>query len=66
MRGPRFAYLKDMSPIEIKPHRKSGDYVRASIVPANVVTEPHFGLLDVVLVVLFLACAGGVIYWILG
>ncbi|HMP84563.1 MAG TPA: hypothetical protein PKA41_17855 [Verrucomicrobiota bacterium] len=55
-----------MSPNVTNPRRKSGDHVRATIAPANLMAEPHFGVLDAVLVAVFMACVGGLIYWILG
>ena len=42
---------------------KSGDYVESAVVPANVLAEPHF---DAVIVLLFALCVGGLIYWIFG
>ena len=54
-----------MSAITFKVHRKSGDYVKASLVPANHSEEPHFGLLDGGIILFFLTCVSGLIYLLL-
>ena len=51
-----------MSAITFKVGRKSGDYVKATVVPANHAEEPHFGWLDGAIVAFFLLCAGGLVY----
>ena len=51
-----------MSAITFKVQRKSGDYVKATLVPANHSEEPHFGWLDGAIVTIFLLCAGGLVY----
>jgi len=53
-----------MSAITFRVHRKSGDYVKAAVVPSNHSEQPHFGLLDVAIIVFFLLSAGGLI-WLL-
>jgi hypothetical protein len=55
-----------MSAFEHRPRRNSGDYVVATIAPANRLVEPHFGLLDGAIVVFFLLCASTLVYLILG
>jgi hypothetical protein len=55
-----------MSPTVNSPQRKSGDFARAGIAPENLLAEPHFGLLDTVIVLVLLSFAGGLIYWFLG
>ena len=55
-----------MSTFDQKSHGKSGDYVVASIAPANRMAEPHFGLLDGAIVLLFVLCASMLVYLILG
>lgn len=54
-----------MRAITFKVPQKSGDYVRATVVPANHSGEPRFGLLDISIVACFLGCAGGLIYLLL-
>ena len=63
--GPPFAKTPDMSAITFRVTRKSGDYVKATLVPANHSEEPHFGLLDGGIIAFFLACVGGFIYLLL-
>lgn len=48
--------------IAFKVRRGSGDYVRASVVPANHADEPHFGLFDASVLVAALLVTGGLIY----
>lgn len=48
--------------ITFKVHRKSGDYVRATVIPANHSDEPHFGVLDGAIVTVFLLGVSGLIY----
>jgi len=51
-----------MSAITFKVHGKNGDYVKASVSPANHSEEPHFGLLDGAIVTVFLLGISGLIY----
>jgi len=51
-----------MSAITFKVHGKNGDYVKASVAPANHSEEPHFGLLDGAIVTMFLLGVSGLIY----
>ena len=51
-----------MSAITFKVQGKSGDYVKASVVPANHSQEPHFGLLDMAIVTVLLLGVSGLIY----
>lgn len=55
-----------MSTSDEKSRRKSGDYVVATFAPGNRLAEPHFGLLDGVIVLLFVVCASMLVYLILG
>jgi hypothetical protein len=55
-----------MNPYTLNSNRRSGDYVVATIAPANRVAEPHFGLLDSVIVGAFLALSGVLLYLVLG
>lgn len=50
-----------MVSIAFKVKQQSGDYVKATIVPANHTEEPHFGLLDSVIIGFFLLCVGGLV-----
>jgi len=54
-----------VSAITFRVHRKSGDYVKAVLVPANHSEEPHFGLLDGGIIAFFLVCASGLVYLLL-
>jgi len=51
-----------MGAISYKVQGKSGDYVKASVVPPNHSKEPHFGLLDVAIVTAFLLMVSGLVY----
>jgi hypothetical protein len=53
-----------MSVLAFKVSRKSGDYVKPSLIP-NHSKQSHFGVLDGAIVAFFLACAGGLIYLLL-
>lgn len=53
-----------MSALAFKVNRKSGEYVKPSLIPAHS-KQAHFGLLDGIVVSFFLACAGGLIYLLL-
>lgn len=48
--------------ITFKVNRRSGDYVKATVVPTNHSDEPHFGALDLGIVVVFLTGAAGLLY----
>ena len=48
--------------ITFKVQKKSGGYVRATVIPANHSDEPHFGALDGVIVTVFLLGVSGLIY----
>ncbi len=53
-----------MSALAFKVSRKSGEYVKPSLIPTHS-QQTHFGLLDAIIVGFFLACAGGLIYLLL-
>jgi hypothetical protein len=53
-----------MSALGFKVSRKSGEYVKPSLIPSHS-KPPHLGLLDGVILGFFLACAGGLIYLLL-
>jgi hypothetical protein len=50
-----------MSAIVYKVNRKSGDYIKAAVVPANHSEESHFGLIDGLIIGFLLLCAGGLV-----
>jgi hypothetical protein len=50
-----------VSAIVYKVNRKSGEYVKAAVVPANHSEEAHFGLADGVILGFLLFCAGGLV-----
>jgi hypothetical protein len=53
-----------MSALGFKVSRKSGEYVKPSLIPSHS-KQSHFGLLDGFVIAFFLACAGGLIYLLL-
>ena len=50
-----------MSAIVYKVSRKSGDYIKAAVIPSNHSEESHFGLVDGVVVGFLLLCACGLV-----
>ena len=50
-----------VSAIVYKVNRKSGDYVKAAVVPSNHSEESHFGVADGVIVTVLLLCVGGLV-----
>ena len=52
----------DMSMLAFKVSRKSGNYVKPTLIPANHSEQPRFGLLDGAIVGFFLACVAGLVY----
>lgn len=58
--------MENMNLIVTHAHRKSGDHVRTTVAPANVMGEPHFGMVDGLILFSLLCFAGALIYWILG
>lgn len=50
-----------MSALTFKVSRKSGEYVKPSLIP-NHSKQSHFGLVDGLIVGFFLICAAGLIY----
>ncbi len=50
-----------MSAIVYKVNRKSGEYIKAAVVPSNHSEESHFGVVDGVVVGFLLLCAAGVL-----
>jgi hypothetical protein len=54
-----------MSALTFKVSRKSGEYVKPSLLPANHSKQSHFGLVDGIIVAFFLTCAAGLIFLLL-
>jgi hypothetical protein len=50
-----------MSAIVYRVNAKSGDYIKTAIVPSNHSEEPHFGLVDGMVISFLLMCAGGLV-----
>jgi len=50
-----------MSAIVYRVNGKSGDYIKTAVVPSNHSEEPHFGLVDGVVVSFLLLCACGLL-----
>ena len=50
-----------MSAIVYKVNRKSGDYIKASVVPSNHSEEAHFGVMDGVVLSFLLLVVGGLL-----
>jgi hypothetical protein len=49
-----------------KAEGKSGDYVKATLAPANRSEEAHFGLLDSAIIAFFLVCVTSLVYLLVG
>ena len=54
-----------MSTVAFKVKQKNGDFVKATIVPANHSEEPHFGVLDGVIIGFFLLLVVGLVVLLL-
>jgi hypothetical protein len=54
-----------MATLGFKVSRKSGEYVKPSLLPANHSAQSHFGLVDGVVVGFFALCVGGLIFLLL-
>jgi hypothetical protein len=50
-----------MNAITFAVNRKSGDYVKATVGPANRSEEPRFGLIDAAIIAFFLLVTGGLV-----
>jgi hypothetical protein len=48
--------------IAFRVNRRSGDYVKATVIPANRSHTPHFGVIDGVIVTFFLSVVAGLIF----
>jgi len=51
-----------MSTITFRVDGKSGDYIKAAVVPADHAEEPHFGIADGAIIAGFLLCVAGLVY----
>lgn len=54
-----------MSTLTFKVNRKSGEYVKPSLLPANHSAQSHFGALDAAILGFFGLCVGGLIFLLL-
>lgn len=54
-----------MSALAFKVNQKSGDYIKATVVPANPTDEPRFGAADGVIIAFFLLCVSGLAFLLL-
>lgn len=54
-----------MATLAFKVSRKSGEYVKPSLLPANHSAQSHFGLVDGAIVGFFGLCIGGLIFLLL-
>ena len=62
---PVVCLIPAMSTLTFKVSRKSGEYVKPSLFPANHSAQSRFGLLDGVIVGFFAMCVCGLIYLLL-
>lgn len=60
-RWPTDCCQTGMSAIVYTVNRKGGDYIKATVVPANHSEQPRFGLMDSVVVGFLLLCVGGLV-----
>jgi hypothetical protein len=51
-----------MNAIAFKVNRKSGDYIRTTVVPPDCLARPHINLADGTIVAFLLLIASGLIY----
>jgi hypothetical protein len=56
--------MDGMSALAFRVNRKSGEYIKPSLIPTHS-KQAHFGLLDGVIVGFFLLCAAALIYLLL-
>jgi hypothetical protein len=54
-----------MSTLTFKVNRKSGEYVKPTLIPTNHSEQARFGLLDSAIVGFFLVCVCGLVYLLL-
>ena len=60
-RWPTACCQTGMSAIVYTVNRKGGDYIKATVVPANHSEQPRFGVADAVVVSFLLLCVGGLV-----
>jgi len=53
-----------MSRLAFRVNRKSGDYIKATVVPTSH-SEPRLGVADGAIIAFFLLCVSGLIYLLL-
>ena len=51
-----------MSTLAFRVSKKSGEYVKPTLIPANHSERSHFGLLDGAILGFFLVCVAGLVY----
>ena len=54
-----------MSALAFRVNQKSGDYIKATVVPADHLEEPRFGVMDGAIIAFFLLCVSGLVYLLL-
>jgi hypothetical protein len=62
---PALCLEADMSALAFRVNRKNGDYIKATVVPANHSEEPRLGLADGAIIAFFLLCVSGLVYLLL-
>lgn len=56
--------MRGMSAITFVVHKKSGDQIKAVVVPCNRSEESRFGMAEILIIGFFLASVGGLV-WLL-
>lgn len=54
-----------MSALAFRGNRRSGDYIKATVIPANHSEEPRFGVVDGAIIAFCLLCVSGLNYLLL-
>ena len=62
---PVLCLTRSMSALAFEVNQKSGDYIKATVVPANRTAEPRFVAADGVIIAFFLLCVSGLVYLLL-
>lgn len=62
---PGVCLTEGMSTLAFKVSRKSGEYVKPSLLPANHSAQSHFGLFDVAIIGFLTLCISGLIFLLL-
>lgn len=63
--GVTRAEIPFMSTMTFKVNRKSGEYVKPSLIPANHSAQSRFGALDAAIIGFFALCVGGLVFLLL-